>query len=103
MVSGEILNLSPEIGRVTALPGVVRLFIGKPIHAHHHAQKSPRGILVGFTPIGRASVGPDYNELLKTFVDEHWSVARAVKLAPSLARARRRIAELAAAVSNQKS
>lgn len=63
------------------------------------AQKSPRKIRIGFTPIGRAAIGPDYNELLETFIAENWSIERAAERAPSLTRARLRIAELAATVA----
>ena len=63
------------------------------------AQKSPRRIRVGLTPVGRAPIGPDYNELLSGFIAENWSIDRAAERAPSLTRARQRIAELAAAVT----
>lgn len=63
------------------------------------AQKAPRAIRVGMTPIGRASIGPDYNELLKGFIIDYWTIERASPVAPSLARARQRVADLARAVS----
>jgi hypothetical protein len=63
------------------------------------AQNAPRKIRVGLTPVGRAAIGPDYNELLVPFIAESWSIERAVKHAPSLARARERIHELATAVA----
>lgn len=50
----------------------------------------------GLTPVGRAAIGPDYNELLSNFIAENWSIERAIAHALSLARARQRIAELAA-------
>lgn len=63
------------------------------------AQKAPRSIRVGLTPIGKAPIGPDYNELLSDFIENYWSIDRACRRAPSLLRARRRIAELAASVA----
>lgn len=62
------------------------------------AQGAPRKIRVGMTPMGSASIGPEYNDLLSQFIADRWSIARAVERAPSLARARCRIAELADAV-----
>jgi hypothetical protein len=62
------------------------------------AQKSPRKIRAGLTPVGRATIGPDYNEMLSSFIADSWSIERAVERASSLARARRRIAELATAI-----
>lgn len=43
-----------------------------------------------------AKVGVGYNLHMTRFVRDHWSPARAAENAPSLARARRRLAELAA-------
>lgn len=63
------------------------------------AQRAPRRIRIGITPIGRATIGPDYNELLQTFVADCWSSERASQCAPSLARARNRINELARIVA----
>ena len=63
------------------------------------AQKSPRKIRIGLTPVGRAAIGPDYNELLSGFIAERWSIERAGERAPSLARARHRIAELAQSIA----
>ena len=63
------------------------------------AQNAPRNIRVGLTPVGRAAIGPDYNDLLSDFIAGSWSIKRAVARAPSLARARQRIAELATFVS----
>lgn len=63
------------------------------------AQNAPRKIRVGLTPIGRAAIGPDYNELLSGFVAEDWSIKRALARVPSLVRARQRIKELASAVA----
>jgi hypothetical protein len=63
------------------------------------ARKAPRAIRVGMTPRGSASIGPEYNELLSAYISGHWSICRAVDRAPSLARARRRIAELATVVA----
>jgi len=62
------------------------------------AQKAPRKIRTGLTPTGRARIGPDYNELLCSFIEDNWSIERAAVRAPSLACARRRIAELAGSV-----
>lgn len=63
------------------------------------AQKAPRPICVGLTPMGSAPIGPDYNDLLSSFIAYSWSIERAVERAPSLVRARKRIAELAALAS----
>ena len=63
------------------------------------AQKAPRKIRDGMTPVGRASIGPDYNELLSGYISDCWSTDRAAIIAPSLARARQRIGELANAVA----
>lgn len=63
------------------------------------AQKAPRKIRVGLTPFGHATIGPDYNELLGGFIAQSWSIDRAVEVAPSLIRARRRIQQLALAVT----
>jgi hypothetical protein len=59
------------------------------------AQKSPRKIREGLTPIGSATIGPCYNELLGHFVQGIWSPAIAEKQAPSLARTRTRLASFA--------
>ncbi len=85
-VSITKLPLAPEL-----LPDPKAKLIGL-------AQKSPRKIRIGVTPVGRAAIGPDYNELLSGFIAERWSIERAVRCAPSLARARHRIAELARAI-----
>lgn len=63
------------------------------------AQKAPRKIRDGLTPSGRATIGPEYNELLGGFIAHEWSIDRAVECAPSLARARQRIGELASVVA----
>jgi hypothetical protein len=63
------------------------------------AQKAPRKIREGLTPRGGSSKGPEYNELLEQFIADSWSCIRAAERAPSLARARRRIGELAARVA----
>lgn len=61
------------------------------------AQKAPRKIRIGMTPQGSAPIGPDYNDLLSGFISDRWSITRASDRAPSLVRARRRVADLAAA------
>ena len=63
------------------------------------AQKASRKIRVGMTPQGSAPIGPEYNDLLSGFIAESWSIERAAERAPSLARARHRIAELAIQVA----
>jgi hypothetical protein len=57
-----------------------------------------RKIREGFKPVGSSTIGPDYNELLVKFIDDTWNTKIAVGLAPSLARARARLSELAASV-----
>ncbi|MDR2675917.1 MAG: hypothetical protein LBC18_13885 [Opitutaceae bacterium] len=59
------------------------------------AQKSPRKIREGLTPIGSATIGPYYNELLGGFVQGAWDPAIAESQAPSLARTRARLSSLA--------
>lgn len=59
------------------------------------AQRAPRKIREAITPIGSASIGPGYNQLLSAFVADSWSPHLAAEVCPSLARARKRIAELA--------
>lgn len=63
------------------------------------AQRAPRKIRIGMTPVGSATIGPEYNELLSSFISETWSIDRAALLAPSLARARQRVGELAMTVT----
>lgn len=53
------------------------------------AKMAPRKIRIGMTPIGRAAIGPVYNDLLSDFIANSWSVDRATTRAPSLQRARR--------------
>jgi hypothetical protein len=60
---------------------------------------SPRRIREGLTPSGRATIGHQYNELLTGFIVDQWCIDAAANRAPSLARARRRVAELATLVS----
>lgn len=60
------------------------------------AQSSPRReIRSGLKPMGSSTIGPDYNRLLGTFVENHWDAGIAALSAPSLARTRRRLQELA--------
>ncbi|MCC5840713.1 MAG: hypothetical protein JJT96_11360 [Opitutales bacterium] len=63
------------------------------------AQQAPRKIRNGLTPTGTSSIGPEYNDLLESYIAQDWSIDRAATQAPSLARARRRVAELASLVS----
>lgn len=63
------------------------------------AKGSPRKIRDGLTPVGKASIGPYYNDFLGEFVAQDWSIDRAVERAPSLARTRQRIGELAISVA----
>lgn len=63
------------------------------------AQNAPRRIRVALTPIGSATVGPDYNEYLAEYILRSWSIDRAMPRSPSLARARNRIAELAGIIA----
>jgi len=65
------------------------------------AQKAPRKVRVGLTPIGGASIGPEYNELLCDFIHRVWSVEQASLRAPSLEKARQRICELAASLQTR--
>lgn len=65
------------------------------------AKTAPRKIRDGLTPIGSAKIGPEYNDLLAGFIAESWSIDRATAHAPSLGRARKRIAELASFVDSE--
>ena len=63
------------------------------------AQRSrQRMIRIGFQPIGSATIGPEYNNLLKHFIRDSWEAAVASEAAPSLARARKRIFQLSVSV-----
>jgi len=63
------------------------------------AQRSPhRKIRLGFKPVGSATIGPDYNNLLRDFVREVWDASVAAQNSPSLARTRQRLSELASRV-----
>lgn len=81
--------------RVDRLPADPETLVDPKAALIRLAQAAPRPIRKGLTPVGSAAIGPDYNELLTTFVVTNWSIDRAVKRAPSLARARQRVAELA--------
>lgn len=59
------------------------------------AQRAPRRIRDAVTPIGTASIGPGYNELLVDFIERQWNPEIAAQRCPSLDRARSRIADLA--------
>lgn len=60
------------------------------------ARHSPtRKIRLGFERRGTATIGPDYNHLLEDFVRNSWDAASASKASPSLARARKRLFDLA--------
>jgi len=63
------------------------------------ARHAPRNIRVGLTPVDSATIGPNYNMLLKEFIQKAWSPAIASARAPSLERARQRIDQLAALVA----
>ncbi len=63
------------------------------------AQRAPRKIRIGLTPVGSATIGPDYNAMLSEFIRDTWSPAIAATQSPSLMRARLRLKELAASVS----
>lgn len=63
------------------------------------AKRAPRSIRVGLTPVGSATIGPNYNRLLAEFIQNTWSPAIASARAPSLERARKRIHQLAALVA----
>lgn len=63
------------------------------------AQRAPRHIRIGITPIGSAMIGPRYNELLCGFVRDTWDPVAAAQNSASLRRARKRIRQLAERVS----
>jgi hypothetical protein len=60
------------------------------------ARRCTRNLRNGLLPAGRskAQVGWEYNRLLTKFIEEHWNPCVAEARAPSLQRARQRIAEL---------
>ncbi len=59
------------------------------------AKHAPRSIRVGLTPVGSATIGPDYNVLLEEFIRNNWSPVIASSRAPSLKRTCFRLNELA--------
>lgn len=65
------------------------------------AQKAPRVLRVGLTPVGSATIGPDYNSILTAFIRDSWSPKCAALNSPSLVRTRRRLSELAAMITSQ--
>jgi len=60
------------------------------------AKYAPRAIRTGLTPVGSATIDPEYNTLLTTFISDTRSPKVAVLTAPSLARAYQRLRALAA-------
>jgi hypothetical protein len=65
----------------------------------HLAQRSPARIKRAVTPIGTATIGPGYNDLMEEFIRTSWEPDVAEEHCPSLLKARLRIAELAGRVS----
>lgn len=65
----------------------------------HLAQQSPARIKRAVTPIGTATIGPGYNELMEEFIRTSWDPDIAQENCPSLSKARLRIAELASRVT----
>lgn len=65
------------------------------------AVRAPARVRNGLLPRAgsTARIGPDYNALLCPLVAKRWDIAKAATRAPSLAKARQRVAELAARVS----
>lgn len=65
------------------------------------SQKSPkRKIRIRFKSVGSATIGPDYNQFLGEFIREFWDADIAAKTAPSLARARKHLRQLAASIAS---
>jgi hypothetical protein len=69
------------------------------------AVRAPARVRKGLLPDtgSTARIGPDYNALLCPLVATKWDIAKAATRAPSLAKARQRIAELAARVTERSS
>ena len=67
------------------------------------AARAPTRVRNGLLPETRstARIGPDYNALLCPLVETKWDIAKAATRAPSLAKARQRVAELAARVTER--
>ena len=67
------------------------------------AVRAPARVRKGLLPEAgsTARIGPDYNALLCPLVATKWDIAKAATRAPSLAKARQRVAELAARVTER--
>lgn len=65
------------------------------------AGRAPARVRKGLLPEpgSTARIGPDYNALLCPLVETKWEIAKAAMRAPSLAKARQRVTELAARVA----
>lgn len=57
-----------------------------------------RAIREGFKPTGTATIGPEYNPLLTTFINDNWRLDTAAASSRSLDRARNRLLNLATQV-----
>lgn len=67
------------------------------------AKSAPKRIRIALSPTGTATIGPEYNDLLADFVETTWDPEVAARSAPSLARARTRLSQLAARVRKSSS
>lgn len=67
------------------------------------AGRAPARVRKGLLPAtgSTARIGPDYNALLCPLVATEWNIVKAATRAPSLAKARQRVAELAARVTER--
>ncbi len=66
------------------------------------AKQAPKRIRTALVPTGTAAIGPGYNDVLVNFVRHDWSPSRAAQSAPSLARARHRLQQLAERLSAER-
>ena len=81
--------------RVTAIPSDPEKLRDPKRELIQIAQRSPRAIRDGLTPVGSATIGPEHNSLLSRYARDHWSPSEAAKCAPSLARCVQRVRLLA--------
>jgi hypothetical protein len=68
-------------------------------HLLQLAGKAPKRIRTALLPSGTATIGPEYNDFLSSFIRDAWDPEAAAHAAPSLARTRRRLQQLATIVA----
>lgn len=65
------------------------------------AKRAPKRVRSALSPIGTATIGPEYNEMLSDFVEKKWNPIVAAKVSPSLARTSLRLNQLVNRISRQ--